>query len=157
VTHKALAGGRVCEDRQYRQIVTVEDAVAGGCNLFDLDELRLEYSAEEYANLLMCQFIDDTASIFQLANLQRCMVDSWEEWADFKPFAGRPLGYMPVQRSPKVSVGRCGSSSIGSVYRNSRYIKDVANRTSSAERDQAVEMLVDDRMRLSASSRASTS
>ncbi len=75
VTRKALAGGRLCEDRQWRQIVTVEDAVAGGCDLFDIGELRLEYSAQEYANLLMCQFIDDTASIFPLADLQRCMVD----------------------------------------------------------------------------------
>lgn len=97
VTHKALAGGRLCEDRQWRQIVTVEDAVAGGCDLFDIDELRLEYSPEEYANLLMCQFIDDTASIFPLADLQRCMVDSWEEWADdFKPLAPRPFGFRPV-------------------------------------------------------------
>ncbi len=97
VTHKALAGGRLCEDRQWRQIVTVEDAVASGCDLFDIDELRLEYSPEEYANLLMCQFIDDTASIFPLADLQRCMVDSWEEWADdFKPHSARPFGFRPV-------------------------------------------------------------
>jgi uncharacterized protein YjcR len=97
LSHTSLARGRVCEDRQFRQIVTVEDAVAGGCNLFDIDELRLEYSAQEYANLLMCQFIDDTASIFPLADLQRCMVDSWDEWADdFKPLAPRPFGYRPV-------------------------------------------------------------
>jgi len=97
VTHKALASGRLCEDRQWRQIVTVEDALAGGCDLFDIDELRLEYSAQEYANLLMCQFIDDTASIFPLADLQRCMVDSWDAWADdFKPLAPRPFGYRPV-------------------------------------------------------------
>ncbi|WP_111935880.1 terminase ATPase subunit family protein [Paraburkholderia bryophila] len=98
ISHKALAGGRFCEDRQWRQIVTVEDAAAAGCTLFDLDELRLEYSAEEYANLLMCQFIDDTASIFSLANLQRCMVDSWEEWTDFKPLTApsRPFGNAPV-------------------------------------------------------------
>ncbi|MBK3842971.1 terminase ATPase subunit family protein [Paraburkholderia aspalathi] len=97
ISHRALSAGRLCEDRQWRQIVTVEDAAAGGCTLFDLDELRLEYSPEEYANLLMCQFIDDTASIFQLADLQRCMVDSWEEWADdYRPLAARPFGYAPV-------------------------------------------------------------
>jgi uncharacterized protein YjcR len=97
VTHKTLAGGRLCEDRQWRQIVTVEDALAGGCDLFDIDELRLEYSAQDYANLLMCQFVDDTASIFPLADLQRCMIDSWDEWhEDFKPFALRPFGYKPV-------------------------------------------------------------
>ncbi|KAG0184746.1 hypothetical protein DFQ28_010638 [Apophysomyces sp. BC1034] len=95
--HAALARGRLCEDTQWRQIVTVEDASAAGCNLFDLDELRREYSAEEYANLLMCAFIDDTASVFKLADLQRCMVDTWDAWAeDFKPLAPRPFGYREV-------------------------------------------------------------
>jgi hypothetical protein len=50
--------------------------VAGGYNLFDLDQLRLEYSADEWENLLMCRFIDDSASIFTLSYMQRCMVDS---------------------------------------------------------------------------------
>jgi uncharacterized protein YjcR len=97
ISHTSLARGRLCEDRQWRQLVTVEDAAAAGCSLFDLDELRLEYSPEEYANLLMCQFVDDTASIFPLAALERCMVDSWVDWADdFKPFAVRPFGNRPV-------------------------------------------------------------
>lgn len=92
LSHAALAGGMHCGDGQWRQIVTVEDAVAGGCNLFDLDQLRLEYGPEEYANLLMCQFIDDTASIFPLGLLMRAMVDSWDVWDDFRPFSLRPLG-----------------------------------------------------------------
>lgn len=96
VTHQALARGRLCEDRQWRQTVTVEDAYESGCNLFDLDELRLEYSAESYANLLMCQFIDDTASIFKFSDLQACGVDSWVEWEDIKFFATRPYGHEPV-------------------------------------------------------------
>lgn len=96
VSHAALAAGRACEDRQWRQMVTVEDAAASGCNLFDLDELREEYSPEEYANLLMCQFVDDSRSIFPLADLERCMVDSWVEWEDVKPFAMRPFGHRPV-------------------------------------------------------------
>ncbi len=96
VSHNALSGGRLCEDRQWRQIVTVEDAVAGGCNLFDMAELRLEYSADEYANLLMCQFIDDSASVFPFAELQRCMVDTWDEWDDVQFLVERPFGYRPV-------------------------------------------------------------
>lgn len=103
VSHTALAEGRQCEDGQWRQIVTIEDARSAGCDLFDLDKLRMEYSAEEYANLLMCQFIDDTASIFKFADLQRCMVDPWEQWEDVKflamrPFANRPVwvGYDPA-------------------------------------------------------------
>ncbi|MDP3635770.1 MAG: terminase family protein, partial [Azonexus sp.] len=53
VTHAALKDGRHCEDGQWRQIVTVLDAVAGGCDLFDIDQLRLDYSPEEFLNLLM--------------------------------------------------------------------------------------------------------
>jgi len=95
-THANLKDGLLCEDRQWRHIVTVEDAVAQGCDLFDLDELRLEYSQEEYDNLLMCQFIDDTASIFSLAELQKGMVDTWVVWNDWKPFSNRPFAQRPV-------------------------------------------------------------
>lgn len=92
VSHAACAGGQLCADGQWRQIVTVEDAIAGGCDLFDLDQLRLEYSDEEFANLLMCQFVDDSQSAFPLAMVHPCMVDSWEDWDDFRPFAPRPVG-----------------------------------------------------------------
>lgn len=97
VSHSALQQGRLCEDKMWRQIVTIRDAEAGGCSLFDMDELKFEYSAEAFANLLMCEFVDDGASIFPLAMLQPCMVDSWEAWAeDYKPFATRPLGHRTV-------------------------------------------------------------
>lgn len=93
VSHDALQQGRPCQDKIWRQIVTIIDAEQRGCDLFDLDELRFEYNAEQFANLLMCQFVDDGASIFPLAMLQPCMVDSWVEWAeDYKPFAARPFG-----------------------------------------------------------------
>ncbi|MDN3238052.1 terminase ATPase subunit family protein [Pseudomonas sp. WAC2] len=97
VSHSALQQGRLCEDRLWRQIVTILDAEERGCDLFDLEELRMEYAAEAFQNLLMCEFVDDGASIFPLAMLQPCMVDSWVEWAeDYKPFAMRPLGDRPV-------------------------------------------------------------
>ncbi|WP_137109028.1 terminase ATPase subunit family protein [Pseudomonas asiatica] len=104
VTHSALQMGRLCEDRIWRQIVTIMDAEERGCDLFDLDELRLEYDAAAFQNLLMCEFVDDGASIFPLALLQPCMVDSWTEWDDYKPFAARPfadrqvwVGYDPAE------------------------------------------------------------
>ncbi|MGK8745900.1 terminase ATPase subunit family protein [Pseudomonas aeruginosa] len=104
VNHSALQMGRLCEDRIWRQIVTIMDAEERGCDLFDLDELRLEYDAAAFQNLLMCEFVDDGASIFPLALLQPCMVDSWTEWDDYKPFAARPfadrqvwVGYDPAE------------------------------------------------------------
>lgn len=96
VSHAALAAGLRCADGQWRQIVTVEDALRGGCNLFDLEQLRLEYSALEFENLLMCGFIDDNASVFPLSLLMRCMVDSWEAWEDFRHWSPRPFGNRPV-------------------------------------------------------------
>lgn len=95
-SHAALVNGHLCADGHWRQIVTVEDAVRGGCNLFDIDQLRLEYSPDEFSNLLMCQFIDDTQAVFPFTLMQRCMIDSWDAWTDYKPFAPRPLAWMPV-------------------------------------------------------------
>lgn len=91
VKHAALAAGRSCEDGHWRQIVTLIDAMEGGCDLFDIDALRRENNPEEFEQLFMCQFIDDGNSIFSLQMMQTCMVDSWEVWTDYKPFAARPL------------------------------------------------------------------
>lgn len=96
LTHVHLSKGVLCDDGQWRQIVTVEDALSGGCNLFDLEQLQLEYSPAEYENLLMCEFVDDQASVFPFAELQGCMVDSLDEWEDFDPYLKRPFAYRPV-------------------------------------------------------------
>jgi uncharacterized protein YjcR len=97
LSHSVLKNGHMGEDKVWRMITTVMDAQAGGCDLFDIDDLQLEYSKDEFENLLMCQFTDDTQSVFPMAELQRCMVDSWEVWAhDYKPFTQRPYGYKPV-------------------------------------------------------------
>ncbi len=96
ISHAALARGVACADGQWRQIVTIEDALAGGCTLFDLDALRQENSADDFRNLFMCEFVDDKASVFPFEELQRCMVDSMEEWEDFTPFADRPFGHRVV-------------------------------------------------------------
>lgn len=97
VSHNALKNAALCEDKILRHIVTIMDAVEGGCDLFDIDELRFEYSQDQFDNLLMCMFIDDGESLFPLATMMSCMVDSWVEWAaDFKPHARRPYGNKPV-------------------------------------------------------------
>jgi uncharacterized protein YjcR len=97
LTHDRLSGnGFTGEDRVWRNIVNIIDAERGGCNLFDIEELRMEYSPEEFENLLMCGFVDDSQSVFPLAAMQKCMVDTWEDWDDVKPFAMRPYGFMPV-------------------------------------------------------------
>jgi uncharacterized protein YjcR len=96
ISHQALKGGKLCADGQWRQIVTIEDAEQLGFDLFDINQLKLEYSPDEFANLFLCNFIDDSSSVFPLSSLQPCMVDSWDIWDDYKPFALRPLGERPV-------------------------------------------------------------
>ena len=96
ISHAALKRGVLCADNQWRQIVTVLDAVENGCNLFNVDELRIEYSPEEFDNLLMCVFVDDAASVFRLDDLQRCTCDSLERWTDYNPLKLRPFGNKEV-------------------------------------------------------------
>ncbi|EIW8860221.1 terminase ATPase subunit family protein [Klebsiella pneumoniae] len=96
ISHDALAAGVACPDGQWRQIVTIDDALAGGCTLFNLEQLKRENSVDDFRNLFMCEFVDDKASVFPFEDLQRCMVDSLEEWEDFAPFADNPFGSRPV-------------------------------------------------------------
>ncbi|GAA0394909.1 terminase ATPase subunit family protein [Brevundimonas terrae] len=76
--HEGLIG----PDKVWRHMVTIEDADRLGCDLFDLDELRDEYSPPEFDNLLMCGFVDDTLSVFPMAMLAPCMVDPRDDWHD---------------------------------------------------------------------------
>lgn len=91
VSHKALKDGRLCADGIWRQIVTIEDAAAKGCTLFDLPGLRRRKSAAAWANLYMCQFVDDSLSVFPMAMLRKCMVD-YDAWTDIH-FDRQHLGY----------------------------------------------------------------
>ncbi|WP_312414066.1 terminase ATPase subunit family protein [Pseudescherichia sp.] len=115
LSHSHLARGALCADGQYRQIITVEDAVRGGCDLFDLEQLRQRYSPEDYQNLLMCVFMDDLASVFNLALMQGCMVDSWEVWDDFEPLMLNPFGQRPVWIGYDPAKGTQNGDSAGCV------------------------------------------
>ncbi|MCJ1959664.1 terminase large subunit domain-containing protein [Novosphingobium mangrovi (ex Hu et al. 2023)] len=102
ISHRTLKVGQVGKDGIWRQIVTVFDAIEGGFNLVNVDELQLEYAADEFDNLFRCLFLDDSLSMFPFAMMRRCMVDSWDTWhADYQPYALRPyagevwLGYDP--------------------------------------------------------------
>ena len=96
VSHAALAIGSVGPDRIWRNIVNIEDAEAGGCDLFDIDELRDEYAPDEFANLFMCDFVDDSMSAFKFNDMIACGIDSLVEWKDFDPEAERPYGMRSV-------------------------------------------------------------
>lgn len=92
---EAMEAGVMCADNTWRKIITLTAAEKGGCDLFDIKELKLEYSPDEYRNLFMCHFVDDAQGVFRLADLEAAYVDS-SEWKDFNPTASRPYGNFPV-------------------------------------------------------------
>ncbi len=111
ISHKALKDGSLGEDGQWRQMVTVLDAVEKGCSLFEIDDLRREYSPDDFENLLMCKFVDDALSVFKFNDLRKCGVDSLEKWQDYKRFFERPfrdqevwLGYDPSRTRDDASL-----------------------------------------------------
>ena len=87
--------GRLCPDKQWRYVVTIEDALRGGCELFDLEELRDEYNDDDFKNLFMCIFIDDANSVFKFSDLEKCGVDC-DHWTDFTPGDAMPFGNREV-------------------------------------------------------------
>ncbi|MXO64834.1 terminase large subunit domain-containing protein [Altericroceibacterium endophyticum] len=90
---KALATGAHMPDGSWCQVLTLQQAIAGGMGgLFDEDELRQECSEEEFRNLYGCEFIDDTESSFPFSILNPCRVDSFYAWKDYKPAEARPFG-----------------------------------------------------------------
>ncbi len=87
----SLRRGAMGPDGIWRHIVTLEDAMARGFDLIDLDEIRLDTSPDEFDLLYRCIFADDTQSTFPFEIMRRCMVDSWEVWkGDYEPYALRP-------------------------------------------------------------------
>lgn len=92
---KERQSGILCPDNTWRKIITLKDAEKGGCDLFDMKDLKLEYSPEEFQNLFMCEFVDDTFGVFKLKDLEECYSDH-SDWEDFKPKNSRPYGHAPV-------------------------------------------------------------
>lgn len=88
-------GGRECPDGVWRYVVTIEDAVAGGIDDIDIDELRETYSKADFDMLYMCVFVDDKDSIFTFSQLLKCGVDV-ATWEDFHPDEEHPFGNREV-------------------------------------------------------------
>ncbi|ECM9625460.1 terminase, partial [Salmonella enterica subsp. enterica serovar Newport] len=74
-------GGRLCPDGQWRYIITLEDAIAGGFNLASIDKLRNRYNRDTFNMLYMCVFVDSKDSVFSFSHVERCCVDPdiWED------------------------------------------------------------------------------
>lgn len=95
-SYDALKGGMLGADNVWRHMLTLEDAAAQGCKLFNLEEVKAENNEDDYANLYACQFVDDSLSAFKFNEMQRCTVDADVDWTDIDLYAERPVGNRPV-------------------------------------------------------------
>ena len=94
-TEAAYTQGALCPDGQWRKTITIQDAIDGGCDLFDLAQLQMEYDEDKFQQLFYCKFIDSSQSAFGLKDLERCYSDL-TLWEDYKPDDDRPYGNSPV-------------------------------------------------------------
>ncbi|PNH98434.1 terminase large subunit domain-containing protein [Vibrio diazotrophicus] len=96
VSHAALKNGSLGEDGIFRQIITIDDAIAKGATFFNMEKLRRKYPDKTvFDNLLRCVFLDDSASIFSLKALLACKTDS-SLWKDVDHNKPRPVGSAEV-------------------------------------------------------------
>lgn len=101
ISHDSLKQGVLGGDGVWRHVVSIYDALESGCTLFDLNKLKQKYSVNAFDNLFGCLFMDDAKSSFPLHLQKSCMVDSWEVWRDYDPYALCPyagevwIGYDP--------------------------------------------------------------
>ncbi|EGE9704306.1 oxidoreductase [Escherichia coli] len=116
VSHAHLKRGVLFPDKTWRQIVTIEDAVANGWQFTSIDDIRGENTESEFRNLYMCEFVRDGEAAFSLNTLVGCGVDGYDEWPDWKPFAVRPMGVREVwlgyDANGSSGKGDCGALSV---------------------------------------------
>ena len=96
ISHSALKNGALGVDGIFRQIITVDDAIAGGANFFNMDKLHRKYPDKTvFDNLLRCVFLDDASSFFSVKALLACKTDT-SQWKDVHFESLHPVGRREV-------------------------------------------------------------
>lgn len=103
-------GGMICPDGAWRYVVTIEDAVKSGAGvLFDIEALKEKYSSHAFKQLFMCEWVDDSDSIFTISQLMKCAIDA-SKWKDYNPKASEPFGHREVWGGFDPAHSRDGAS-----------------------------------------------
>lgn len=101
ISHRKLKNGVRGPDDIWRNIVTLDDAIAGGFDLIDREAIARRNSVEQFNNKYGCEFLDDSMSAFPFALLSNCFASPLHEWRDFSSAlvaipGARPFGDKPV-------------------------------------------------------------
>lgn len=91
-----LTAGRLDPDGIWRCALTIHDCIRMGWDKVDLEQLRQEMPDPAlFAVTYECQFIDDSSSVFKLADILACGVNIQEAWPDVDLDAYHPVGKRP--------------------------------------------------------------
>ncbi len=97
--------GIMCSDGIFRKIITVEDAVAQGNDLINVERLKRRHP-ETYPMLFMGVWMKAGESAFNARQILSCMVDTFDEWPDVwisqgldRPYGNKEvvIGYDPAK------------------------------------------------------------
>lgn len=93
--HAGMKYGKLFEDGVWRCVCTVHDAIDLGYDLTSVEKLKIKTPDPQlFRNIYGCEFVDDSESVFQLAEILACAVDV-TKWVNFDPMADRPYGDLP--------------------------------------------------------------
>lgn len=104
-TYDEARKGILCSDGIYRKIVTLEDAVAQGNHLINVERMKRRHP-DTYPMLFMGVWMKSGESTFNARQILSCMVDSFEEWTDVwisqgldRPYGNKKvvIGYDPAK------------------------------------------------------------
>ena len=104
-TYDDARKGILCSDGIYRKIITLEDAVAQGNDLINVERLKRRHP-DSYPMLFQGIWMKHGDSAFDARQIMTCMVDTFEEWPDVwidqgldRPYGNKDvvLGYDPAK------------------------------------------------------------
>lgn len=99
-----------------RHKITAKDAIEKGCDFFELEDIKADYTERQYSFLFDCEWIDNEASYFKWNTLEKCYYRETQE--DGKIFYAKPPGYSrenPVYVGLDPNGGSTGGDAVGLV------------------------------------------
>lgn len=116
ISHESLKNGRLCEDGIWRQIVTLEDAVARGYDRISVEQVKQENAPAKYDNFYDGKFVDDSHSVFNFQDLLKCAKDPIIiRGLDRDEHNPRPYGNKPVGIGYDPASSRNASAVLGTL------------------------------------------
>ncbi len=89
--NELLSKGYIAKDHTFRMTITVEDAVNGGNDMLDIEQLK-NLNQELFGLFYMCEWGSNERSVFNSSAIIRNFAAPYIEWLDYNEGFERPFG-----------------------------------------------------------------